>query len=158
MGQTNFEYFKDEIIEITAHGNIIALCNERPVKCANISCKSCGFGGTFGTCCGPRKEWLTSEHIEKPKLTKKERQFCELVETGWIVKNGCSNDIGNCDLVLYGNKPKKVVEELYWIASARTAIIIDERFPGCNFSFITWGDKEPWSVEELLKLEYEQEG
>lgn len=152
---TNYEYFKDEIIELVTDGDNIALRDGRPVRCGNMrGCDICGFSSVSGNCCGPRKAWLNAEHIEKPKLTKKERQFCELVETGWIARDCC----GHLNYRPYDNKPHKDLCGLNWKGDLLTGTVlhcINVTLP-INFSFITWDDKEPWSVEELLKLEYEQ--
>lgn len=150
---TNYEYFKDEIIDIIACREItIALRDGRPVPCCQVRCYDCEFceNDSFGGCNSARKAWLNAEHIEKPKLTKKERQFCELVETGWITR-----DKGVEDLMLHKDKPVK--GSFQW-NSNRHLYHSDKVLDifGFNFSFITWDDKEPWSVEDLLKLEYEQ--
>lgn len=147
---TNYEYFKDEITEIVAEGNTVALKDGHPVSCGGMRCSACGFNGQFGTCRPMRKSWLNAEHIEKPKLTKKERMFCELVETGWIARDS------DALLVHYKCKPEKA--NWSWVNGDKV-LCIGRHFNSIadGFSFITWDDKEPWSVEELLKLEVMEE-
>ena len=151
---TNFEFYKDEIINMISVPNCaassLAVVNGEPKRCGNTNCLTCeftdGHGRAFEGCTFKRKAWLYAEHIEKPKLTKKERQFCELVETGWIARG--------CDGCLFHFVKKGEKLESAW--KGCSDICIDKRFPGCEFSFITWDDEEPWSVEELLKLEVEE--
>lgn len=142
---TNYEYFKDEILNVcerTKGSFAISNSTGRIVGCRGLWCSECKFGESRA--CGRDKmKWLYAEHIEKPKLTKKERQFCELVETGCL----CRDEDG----ALYHYIQPVTKLNLIW--KGYSDIHIDKRFPGCNFSFITWDDKEPWSVEELLKLE-----
>ena len=156
---TNYEYFKDEIIYLITHRLTLAVRDGEPVKCNTLDCGDCEFWNGCGKECYPnRKAWLNAECIEKPKLTKKKRQFCELVETGWIVRSNIS-DIEECNLFCFKNEPVKELDEGIWLGTC--AICIDVRFPGCNFDFIKWDPEDryqkPWSVEDLLKLEYEHD-
>lgn len=150
---TNFEYYKKEILErcnagedftITSNGDI--------VSCDEYGCDNCRFR-TSGNCNASLMRWLYAEYKkETPKLTKKERQFCELVETGWIVRDKGHNH----DYIYYSRKypQRESHDNSYWIAGSGHAGL---KFLNndLNFSFITWEDEEPWSIEELLKLEVE---
>ena len=142
---TNFEYFKDEILEATKNGSGFGIRqdNGRIVSCSDTQCCDCRFSGWM--CTSERVKWGFEEHIEKPKLTKKERMFCELVETGWIARDE------NGLLYRYSEAPYK--KSTSWNGRGGSSVCVDGRFRDCIFSFITWDDKEPWSVEELLKLE-----
>lgn len=147
---TNFEYYKDEILKVVNYtGSRFAINHDTGeiISCVGCSCDSCEFGYKKSLRCGREKMcWLYAEHIEKPKLTKKERQFCELFETGWIARDR--------DGELYHCKCKPYKNDGEWINGSFDINI--HNFPDVPFSFITWDDKEPWSVEELLKLEYER--
>ena len=93
-------------------------------------------------------KWLYSEHKVQPKLTKKERQFCELVETGYISRDK--------DGALFWFDSKPIKGMYIWSNAGKSwslSNFINKKF---NFHFITWDDKEPWSVEDLLKLEVEE--
>ena len=85
---TNFEYWKDKILEINEENENVAIINGKPVKCSSVKkCESgeCELYTNFIKNCRQNfVEWLYSEHEEKPKLTKRERKLCELLETGWI--------------------------------------------------------------------------
>ena len=148
---TNFEYFKDEIIKLLVDGREMAVVDGEPIACKDTSCCMCDLKpNILKSCRECTKAWLNAEHIEKPKLTKKERQFCELVETGWIIRDIQGN------LWCSKNKPAYIIDDEgceTWMS--RAGILIDCRFPNCKFEFVKHDDKEPWSVEELLKLEYE---
>lgn len=89
---TNFEFYKDEIIQrlkekkfetcdfmeifaLVLNEDAKTLCDE---KCGGRRCADC-YIEFF--------EILKQEHIEQPKLTKRERAFCEAVQTGWIARD-----------------------------------------------------------------------
>lgn len=149
----NFEYHKDKILEFVNDDEDFG-CLENGKLCAcndMLKCEECIFYGN--NCSSNIIKWLYEEHIEKPRLTKKERMFCELIETGWISRDE------NGDLYVRNYKPSK--SRGYWFGMCGKP-----KEHGCDyisniifhdvFSFITWKDKEPWSVEELLKLEVEE--
>lgn len=66
--ETNYEHYKDEIIEDS--GFILALVNGKPCKCSSVNCSDCGFSTGHG--CGEKiKEWLKSPYEKtKYKLSK----------------------------------------------------------------------------------------
>lgn len=87
---TNFEYYKEQILEtVNKHSTNFAVVDGKPISCAVTPCPDCQIKG--GICAVERIKWLYEEHIEQPKLTKKERQFCELIETGWIARDNYDN-------------------------------------------------------------------
>lgn len=61
--ETNYERFKDEIIENS--GFCFALADGKPCQCSDISCIKCGFSTGYG-CSEKIKEWLNKPY-EKPK-------------------------------------------------------------------------------------------
>lgn len=142
---TNFEYWKDRILEIIRSESSFALFNGEPVRCRNLQCDVCGFSGH---CTRKKFKWLYAEHVERPKLTKKERAFCELVETGWLARDEYKY------LYLYSDKPFK--RNSSWKSDSKHYNLIDSIVFQVGFSFIKFEDKEAWSVEELLKLEVEE--
>ena len=113
---TNYEYFKDELIDLFSNYNSqqsgIAVVDGRPVSCIGTDCGECELMGLNHHDCLPkRKVWLNAEHIEKPKLTKKERMFCELVETGWIVR---CDGLEEYNLFCFKNEPTKYPHRVLW--------------------------------------------
>lgn len=151
---TNFEYWKDKILEIVGQGKF-GVKEDTPVACSYLSCADCAFISD-PKCVRKRFEWLYSEHIKKPKLTKKERQFCELVETGWIARD----KNGGLRWWRKRNKPEKFLDLLEWLNGEKfidMSYMWDTLFQtDILFSFVKWEDSEPWSVEDLLKLEVEE--
>jgi hypothetical protein len=83
--------------------------------------------------------------IEFPeqKLNKRERNFCEYVETGWTAKDKYGS-VNWCP-----EKPKKH-DGHFWSGGAEFCTILPDLF-----QFIQWEDEEPYSVEEMLKWEVE---
>ena len=154
---TNYEYYKEELIELfsqrTAEASGIAVVDGAPTACKRTYCGMCDLyelpeSSCNDNCMSARKAWLNAEHIEKPKLTKKERMFCELVETGWISRD----KYGALHYRTGDNKPNKKND--HWLGMVNCFCNYLSNWPiDLDFFFITWNDKEPWSVEELLKLE-----
>lgn len=139
---TNFEKYKDEIAKIVRNGKFISLNKNTRVlgECGSISCYNCRF---LGNCAIEALEWLYEEYQEPaPKLTKKERAFCEIVRHGYIAR-----DKDEC-LHIYRVPPSK--NSLEWTGQCWIEL-------GCDFfSFILWEDEKPWNIEDLLKLEVEE--
>lgn len=139
---TNFEYYKDEI---EALGYDFSFTDNEIMECDADFCLGCKFAETSP--CAPDKiKWLYEEHIEKPKLTKNERTFLEMANFKYVAREE--------DGYIYAfySKPKKDLEFGLW-ESKEELWSIDGLFKDCKFSFIKWEDEEPWSVEDLLKLE-----
>ena len=67
--ETNYEYFKDEIVENSVY--CFALVDGKPCQCSSVSCCDCGFSTGHG-CSETIKEWLKSPY-KKP--TYKLSQF-----------------------------------------------------------------------------------
>ena len=143
---TNFEYWKDRILEIVKIDAGLALNNGNPTECLGMDCSYCGFYSDIHSCNKIRFEWLYSEHEEKPKLTKRERKLCEALETGWIAANKSGN------VYWYSNLPVK----LYTMYQIRGGDSIRISGAGFQFDFIDFDDEEPWMVENLLLLEVEE--
>ena len=152
---TNFEFYKDEILKIVNTPTRLAKVNGKPVTCAGTDCEECEFNKMSDLCDISTIKWLYAEHIEQPKLTKRERAFCEAVGKGWIAR-----DLDN-ELSYFEEKPVKLCKEGYWVDDDN--IISDSmtyllpKVLEKQFSIIKWEDEKPWSIEDLLKLEVEDE-
>lgn len=143
---TNFEKYKDEILEIS-RTQAIAINKRRnaPEKCSYSVCSECLLHE--GTYCNQRAifQWLYSEYQEPaPKLTKTEKGFCEVIE---VLKDGYIARDKNGELYLYNNPP--YVTETDWRANYGHCTRLCSKF----FPFITWESGKAWSIEDLLKLE-----
>ena len=146
---TNYEYWKNTIQAIWDKGNHVGLTEEEvPCSCRSIRCENCIICGG-NNCQEIAFKWLMAEHVDKPKLTRKERQFCELVETGYIARDF------NGSVYYYNNRPDKKGALWYSIPKDSTNLkrIL---FSNNHFKFIEWSDKEPWAIEDLLKLRVEE--
>ena len=82
----------------------------------------------------------------KPKLSKRERMFCEFMKCGWIARDKEKN------LYWYNSKPYK--NETTWNNNNSEYICMD--LLNTPFAFIQWEDDVPWDVSDLLKLEVEE--
>lgn len=147
---TNFEYYKEAIMEIVSHGYDIAVAvlDDNPIACAKVDCTDCQLN--HGRCHLNLIKWLYEEHKEPHKLTKKERHFCELVETGWIAR-----DVDE-SLYYFEEEPARDKKRKVWDEVPFSKVIEIDQFDDCDFDFITCEDREPWSIEDLLKLEVEE--
>lgn len=148
----NFEKWEKEILEITKTGNIVALKNGKPIICniKNIECNKCGFNSER-ECFVTRMLWFYQEYIEKPKLNKYEKAFCEALNNGYIAR-----DLDG-SLFVFEKRPSKANEtwrgDCFYVGFSTIKTIN----PKLKFNFVKWEDREPWSIKELLKLEIEDE-
>ena len=145
---TNFEFYKDTILEIIGNRMEIATVNNRPVPCEETNCDACGFRNGCGEC--DIVQWLYAEHVEHPKLTKRERAFCEAVQTGWIARD--------CDVVLCYFDSKPNLQTGVWSSEGGCYVNLEVFGLQHSFMFISDLAANPWSVEDLLKLEVEEHG
>lgn len=76
MTETNFEHFKDEILEDYAQN--LAVVKGRPTLCYKTNCNDCDFKINQIGCREKAKDWLKQPH-EKPlyKLTKFEKELLQ---------------------------------------------------------------------------------
>lgn len=76
--ETNFEHYKDEIIEVYIED--LAISKGRMTQCCGILCSECGFADENGDCIGHRRiiEWLKKPYQKQTyKLTKFEKELLE---------------------------------------------------------------------------------
>lgn len=152
---TEFEFWKDELEKRKGQRFCVVKSDGHPFTCGAISCGACKFGrmsnGTYHCEFNPKIiDWLLSEHVEKPRLTKRERAFCELAMEGYIARSE------NGNLYCFWDEPHKNCG--YWITAdgarfAYFAIDTDDML----LPFIKSEDEEPWNVEDLLKLEVQED-
>lgn len=146
---TNFEKYKDDILRIAAVDDTPALEKGKVLRCNYTACEKCEFANhENGNCNHNLFKWLYAEYKEPaPKLTSKERAFCEVIS---VFPNRYIARGSDSQLILFCGKPIK--EDQTWdIDWCGSYFSIDEDF----FPFIKWEDEEPWSIEDLLKLEVE---
>lgn len=137
----------EKIIELSKSKGYERLSHECFNEC-DCDCVNCSFFQVMkhGNCSvGNCAEQLLEEYIEPKKLTKRERAFCVYVEKGWIAR-----DKDKC-LFFFKEKPCKTVRHDWASYDCNYHRVYDDIFP-----FITWEDEEPYSIEELLKWEFEE--
>lgn len=150
---TNLEKYMNKIINICNQDSTeVAVAMDIGTgvlrRCSEVGCERCKFSSRFngnGRCEVNLVRWLFSEYQEPaPKLTKAEKGFCEILDDGYIARDK------NGELYLYNNPP--YVTETDWRECGHCTKLCSNFFP-----FITWESGKAWRMEELLKLEVEDE-
>ena len=154
---TNFEYYKDEIKKIAEANNIIAVRDGEIVGCTAIHCNDCKFkniNDSSSSCISRMLLWLYEEHKETPKLTAKEYAYISFLEKGYMLR---SKGVFGEDIRVYCDKPNADItfadRSISWYGNELKALI------NANvglFDFIKIDD-EPYSIEEMLTWEHEEE-
>lgn len=145
---TNFEKYKDEILKISKNGTIaVNKQKNMPVHCSTTPCSECIFRSD--TCTSQLINWLYEEYQEPaPKLTKKERAFCEILGTDYYIVRDKAGRLLITSLEPFTDGEKWMIMGPLF----ESFIKIDQNF----FPFITWEPAKAWSIEDLLKLEVEE--
>ena len=154
----NREKFAKEILDIACKGDTIAVTEDNKVVCCmDINCEQCLFhkGDDYGGYCDDteRIRWVESEYVEKPKITSREKNLLDsiLPSCKYIAR-----DINNY-LYIYYNKPRRNYMNESWITDNTNYFYVSRDMYGNMFDFIKWEDEEPWSIEDLKKLEVKDE-
>ena len=145
----NREKFAKGILDIVCKGGTIAVTKDnKAVCCDDINCHECLFYKTddYGSYCDDEEpmKWAESEYVEpKPTITSREKNFLDLLLPNYkyIVRDK------NGFLLVYKEKPIKILET-WGIANCALIHMFD-----IKFDFIKREDEEPWSIEDLKKLE-----
>lgn len=112
----NKEKYAKEIIDIACDGDDIAI-DKRTGKvssCTHVPCSNCLF--CKNGCAKGRREWAESEYIEKPVISKRDREFLEYLNVNmeYIARDPSGG------LYIYIRKPYK---QIYcWSSSACEAV------------------------------------
>lgn len=143
----NKEKYAKEIIEIACKYGAV---NERTGElkgCSEIICEHCLFRKRgISRCKEKMKEWLESEYIEKPVISKKDRAFLEYFNAN---NNYIARDMDG-GLYVYIRKPFKTFD--FWkvvgFEKCKSLRMVDIDLP-----MVKWSDDKPWLIEDLKKLE-----
>ena len=143
----NKEKYAKEIIEIACEYGAV---NERTGElkgCSEIICEHCLLREMgISSCKEKMKEWLESEYIEKPVISKKDRTFLEYLNANI---NYIARDMDG-DLCVYTRKPFKTFD--FWkvvgFEKRKSLQMVDIDLP-----MVKWEDDKPWLIEDLKKLE-----
>lgn len=92
---TNFEFFKDTILEMANKRQPIAVVRNASIDscikacCSITDCKDCLFNASKEgeSCMQKRYEWFYEEHKEIPILTKREWHFLKVLQHGEIYRD-----------------------------------------------------------------------
>lgn len=76
-------------------------------------------------------------YLKTDDLSEKEEALCTLLESGYLARESSG--------ILNYYKKKPVKGERYW-KGEMSIKCINDLFPQCEFSFITWNDNEPWEI------------
>lgn len=148
----NREKFAKEILDIACNGGSIGVdkTTNKPIDCDYLGCKNCAIGGE---CITGIKEWSESEYIEKPTITSKEKAFLNLLLPRWkyIVRDK------NTSLYVFTTIPRKATDCWSVKDISNDYCHVFKDLLGEMFNFIKWEDEEPWSIEDLKKLEVKDE-
>ena len=148
----NREKFAKEILDIACKGNHFGVTKAGEIiSCPETDCDKCLFYDDID-CDVSLEQWSESEYIEKPTITSKEKAFLDLILPEWkyIARdNDCNR------LFIYTDKPSK--KSTYWLSETKNANTIRCDVFDVKFDLIKWDDKEPWSIEDLKRLEVKDE-
>lgn len=143
----NAEKYKKEILNIMQDGYCFAVRKDRQSItkcCSNLKCENCIFcQEDIRGCDWSRTKWLLSEYKEPIKLTRFEFEMLKWLDKAgykFIVRNPGGN------LMIYYDTPEKDVS--FWFYDSGCKIL-----SGFNelFQFVQWEDKEPTSIQYVLK-------
>lgn len=143
----NKEKYAKEIIEIACKYGAV---NERTGElkgCSEIICEHCLFRERGISICKEKmKEWLESEYIEKPVISKRDRAFLEYLNANI---NYIARDMDG-SLYVYIRKPFKAFD--YWkvVGFEKSKSL---RMVNIDLPMVKWSDDSPWLIEDLKKLE-----
>ena len=147
----NKEKFADKIIDFACtRDNIAVNIKGEVVGCSSLICENCKFGKKE-ECKTAIKEWFEEEYVEPPVISSKDKRLLECIKGGY--EYIARDYLGN--MYLYLDKPKKVIGS--WCSNS---LCVSIKPFDVDFPLIKWGDKEPWLIDDLRKLEvcedYEQ--
>lgn len=146
---TNKEKNKDEIVDIVAKGDIVAVDRGtlKLVSCDSISCLHCLFDinnypENQGGCIENLRHWMNSEYAEPKKFTQQEQMVLNICDKiNWLARDE--------DGDLYGFVEKPIKKDRFW--GSENQYVLMSKISSCKFEAIKWEDKEPVSREEILR-------
>lgn len=146
----NKERYAKEIIEIACSGNSIAVTKEfgHIESCANTFCNECLF--CADNCKERVREWAESEYIEKPVISKKDREFLDYLKESakWMTRESNSGIS-----VWMTEEPKKNKSINMWVGGIYNCLSMFN----IDFPMVKLEDNKPWRIDDLKKLEVVEE-
>lgn len=146
----NIEKYREGISVIYGANFGLHKDTEEFIQCITYNCTNCLFYRDDNKYCGKRKmNWLLEEYVEPQKLTKREMAFCEFAQTGWLARDSTG--------YIYFHKELPIKGIYDWNTDFYGDRLSDIIRTEHVFNFIKWEDDKPYSIEELLKLDVEEE-
>lgn len=149
----NKEKFAKEILDIACKSEKFSVIKSGEITfCDCFKCDMCKFNDSTGekSCRTKRYEWSESEYVEKPTITSREKNFLD------ALLSNCKYIARDKDNLLYVCYDKPIRGNKFWISDYASHDMPKDMY-GDVFSFIKWEDEEPWSIEDLKKLEVKDE-
>lgn len=144
---TNFEFYKDKILDIVKNGNEFALVNNEIIECKDNEsyCDECSFKGA--NCASDCIKWLYEEYKEPitPTISQKEKALLEIIQYDFFIRNHLG------EIYATSKKPKIYYGKAV-IDGDADSINLSKAF-NVSFEFITWKTVKIWTRQELLSLE-----
>lgn len=141
----NKEKFEKKIIEIVCENGAVNKQTGELKRCGEVQCKYCLFSA--GSCEEEMREWLESEYIEKPVISKRDRAFLEYIckKTKSIARDK--------DGTIYVFNDIAEKQEDRGIFTCNGSYRNISLFFNIDFPMVKWSDEKPWLIEDLKKLE-----
>lgn len=140
-------------MDIACKGDTFSVIKSGEITfCDRFKCDMCKFNDFTGekSCRTKRYEWSESEYVEKPTITLREKNFLD------ALPSKCKYIARDKDNLLYVYYDKPIRGNKFWITDYVYQDMPKDMY-GYVFSFIRWEDEEPWSIEDLKKLEVKDE-
>lgn len=146
----NKEKYAKEIVEIACNRGQIAIEKRtgKLIACIEFPCSDCMFGEIWD-CDEAARKWAESEYIEKQVISKRDREFFEYLDKQYEYL--ARDKTGQ----LYVHRAKPHKDDSFWVNVGRRFCLNDRI--NVDFPMIKWKDSEPWSIEDLKKLEVVEE-
>ena len=156
----NYTYYKDEIEKITRAGDHVAVrkSNGELISCRSslMHCTECKFDWHegCGDCTRSRRNWMNTEHVEEPALTRDEKYFLSHLNPDYYIAR---DDSGL--LCIYSEKPIKselfkgawnTPDSGWW--NKLTYFMPGYLKNNIHLDFVKFDDEEPLKIGDLLKL------
>ena len=146
----NKEKYIDQICDFVCEEGGLAVRKDtgEVVKCDGLICRLCLFRKEREDCLVVARRWIESEYIEKPVISKRDREFLEYIDK----KFDYITRLPDGNLRLFVVEPRK--GRTIW-TNAYLATALD--FFNIDFPMVKWEDDKPWLIEDLKKLEVVEE-
>lgn len=135
---TNYEFYKDEIIEAISNCESCSFKMKYIIKANNCDRYDCD------TCTSKTKEWFNSEYKEPIELTQTEYHILKGLDGmfKWIAR-----DSAGYVLSVHADKPTKKCDCWGYRLGRSHGLSVFNHL----FTFIKWEDDEPYLIDDLLK-------